>query len=452
MEFDELLLSAVRQSDVNLLENHLSTVVNPNLYLNRVYDGGENKKCTLLMLACLNRHQHLMHMLLHRFKPDLEVLNNVLFEDRNTSRAMLYSVSVLWMAAALNDFAMVKMLVEYGANVNHRTKTNSTPLRCACYHGNMDMARYLVEHGADVRIAKENNETNLKISIWYKHLNMVIYLVDELNCDVNESDNNKRSPLYDAVCRESIEIVEFLLKRGARNFRSTYDQMSPLMWAAEKKRIDIMEVLEPYCSLMEWIEAKELLGSAFLCYQNDDRDFEQAFEHLYRALELRLMHNIPKVLKSINNCEIFNNRQECQTLDELESLRLNIDNMYAEAFLIRERLLGPTCSQYRYSLRCRGAALADNAQYHDALDFWMYEIKLRREHSIPLYSDRLRDFVAIFSEILYESLSIPVKNLLAFLIVISDELEHNKDEFNYNLYTLLYLTTITAQVIYHHLF
>ena len=38
MEFDDILLLAVRQGDIKVLENHLSIVENPNFYLNRVYD------------------------------------------------------------------------------------------------------------------------------------------------------------------------------------------------------------------------------------------------------------------------------------------------------------------------------------------------------------------------------------------------------------------------------
>jgi Fem-1 family protein b len=444
-DWNDILLSAVRQGDANLLESHLSTVLNPDLYLNRVYNESDDQKCTLLMIACLNGHEDIIRMLLCRFKPDLEVPNNILLENANKTRQMLFNVSTLWAAAANNNFEIVKLLVEHGANVNHTTKTNSTPIRGACYNGNVDMARYLIKNGADIRIAKENNETNLILSVCHEHTNMVIYLVDELKCDVNQHSNDGRSSLYDAVIVGSLELVEFLLNHGARNFRATCDQMSPLMWAAEKRRSNLVDAIVPYCSLLEQIEADELLGSAFVCAQPNDRDLEQAFQCFYRALELRSTHNLLKSLRP-TTVEIFDKQQECQTLDELEEIRSNFNNMYIEALLVRERLLGPVNEKYRNSLVYRGALLADNGQHNKALMFWMYELGLRQQYSVSFDAKQLREIVSLISEILLQHISIPIDAVLTLLAFIIEELNHNNVEFNYNLYTLLFLITITTQV------
>ena len=42
----------------------------------------------------------------------------------------------------------MKLLVKSGANVNSTTKTNSTPLRAACFDGHFEIVKYLVEHNA----------------------------------------------------------------------------------------------------------------------------------------------------------------------------------------------------------------------------------------------------------------------------------------------------------------
>ena len=446
-EFDNMLLSAVREGDVNLLESQLITVKNPNLYLNRVYDEPDKKKCTLMMIACLNGHDDIIRMLLRRFKPDLEVRNNILLNDGNSIRQLLLNVSILWAAAAMDNFEMVKLLVQYGADINHTTETNSTSLRTACYNGNEAMARYLIENGADVNIAKRNNETNLMLSVCRGHLNIVSYLVDELKCDVNEYSADGRSSLYDAVNSDSLEMVQFLLSRGARNFRAVCDQMSPLMWAAERRRVNLIEAIYPSCSLLERIEAEELLGSAFICCPLLERDLERTSYYFYSSLELRLTHNIPKILNS-TTIEIFDNRQECQTLNQLEKIQSNIDHMCTEALLMRERLLGAKNAEYRYSLRYRAALLAIDEEYHRAINLWLYELELRRQNSIHLLPYRSRQLVSFFSTMVYKSLSISVEALLTFLKLLNGELENNKIEFDHNLYTLLHLITIISQV--HH--
>jgi len=59
---------------------------------------------------------------------------------------------------------IVKILVEKGANVNFLTETKSSPLRAACYSGDLNIVEYLVEHGANVNLTNIYNSTCLMIA------------------------------------------------------------------------------------------------------------------------------------------------------------------------------------------------------------------------------------------------------------------------------------------------
>ncbi|CAF1158432.1 unnamed protein product [Rotaria sordida] len=445
-EVSNFLLSAVRQGDIKALEKHLSALNNPEIYLNRTYDEPDKQKCTLLMIACLNKFEGMVQILLNYSRLDLEVLNDIQLIENDQSLLLYQNVTVLWVAAAINNFKIVKLLVEHGAQINHPTKTNSTAFRCACWNGNIDMARYLNKNGADIHIAKIHNETNLIASVYNGRLKMTTYLVDELGCDVNESTDDGRSPLYFAVDRTSLELVRFLLNHGARNFRANYDQMSPLLLAADKRRIDLVDVISPQCSLLEQIEAQELFGSAFACREHGICNLKKSFEYFYGALELRSRHNLPKI-RRLSTVEVLDNRQECQTMDELEKSRLNDDYIYIEALLVRERLLGSTNAKYHRSLRYRGAALIDNAQYHRGICFWLYELNLCRQHSLSININNLRQWASIFSDMTRKSISIPIVTWQTIITVIVEELEHNTKNFDYNLHTLLFLITIVSQLM-----
>lgn len=61
---------------------------------------------------------------------------------------------------------MIKTLVHAGADVNHSTKTQSTPLRAACYDGRLDIVKYLIEHGADLNITNHYNNSCLMIAAY----------------------------------------------------------------------------------------------------------------------------------------------------------------------------------------------------------------------------------------------------------------------------------------------
>ena len=444
-EFDTLLLSAVYREDINSLKTQLLTVLDPNIYLNCIYDESDEQKCTLLMIACLAGYNDLVHMLLDCFKFDLEVLNIIQITNNDRISVMYQDVTVLWAAVAIDNFSIVKLLVDHGARINHTTNTNSTALRCACYNGNVDMARYLVENGADIHITKIKNDTNLSVSAYRKHLQMTTYLIDELSCNVNECDTDGRSPLYLAVKSESFDVVQLLLSRGARNFPASHNQMSPLTLAAEKRCSDIVNAIAPYCSTLEQIEAEELLGSAFACAEHGLCDLQKSFQYFYQAIEHRSIHNLSKSLRQTSS-QVFDNRQECQTIVQLEELRLNPENMYTEALLIRERLLGPSNKKYHYSLFYRGAVLADNDQFQYTIALWLYGLKLYQQYSIPIYPVDTRRFVAIFSEMIVRSLPIPIEALLTIAATIVEQIKHDAIYIDYNLHTLLFLITIASQV------
>ena len=69
----------------------------------------------------------------------------------------------LWVAAAAGHLEIVAFLLGRGANVNATTKSNSTPLRAACYDGHLSIVKYLVEHYAG------NNHVKLRIFCeWFR--------------------------------------------------------------------------------------------------------------------------------------------------------------------------------------------------------------------------------------------------------------------------------------------
>ena len=68
----------------------------------------------------------------------------------------------------------VQRLVKAGAEVNHTTTSNSTPLRAACFEGKLDIVAFLVEEGrADVNIANKYENTCLMISAYKGHEDIV---------------------------------------------------------------------------------------------------------------------------------------------------------------------------------------------------------------------------------------------------------------------------------------
>ena len=66
----------------------------------------------------------------------------------------------------------MKLLVKSGANVNSTTKTNSTPLRAACFDGHYEIVKYLVEHNAGI-----SNDFSVTVGFIVALLAMIIAAV-----------------------------------------------------------------------------------------------------------------------------------------------------------------------------------------------------------------------------------------------------------------------------------
>jgi Fem-1 homolog b len=107
-------------------------------------------------------------MLLTNFSPNIEKECVIKFDGH-----LVHGATALWCAAGSGHLNVVKLLIKNGADVNHKTRTNSTPLRAACFDGRLDIIKYLVAHKAAINLANTYNNTCLMISSYKGHLDVV---------------------------------------------------------------------------------------------------------------------------------------------------------------------------------------------------------------------------------------------------------------------------------------
>ncbi|CAF0915689.1 unnamed protein product [Rotaria sordida] len=441
VEKDELIHRATRQGRVLSLETYLNQY--PIANINQQYEYGRSR-WTLLIAACFYKHENIVRMLLHRFKPDINAVGDVKLDFVHD---IMYGVSPLWVAVAVGHFGIVKLLVEEGnANINHLSVTRSSPLRAASYIGRLDIARYLISHGADIKLVRDGNYTNLMLSAYREHTHMVKYFLDELYCDPNEYDQDGRTPLHYGIDGGSLDVVELLLKRGAKNI--SHNITSPLLWAALDAREDLVDAFENYyLSDLEWIEAREILGASYANIESKNYNLNKAIEHIKIAYKWRIEKNLPKKFSSIQSIEAYNYFQECQTLEEFNQILSQSHNrLHIESLLIQERILGQKNKRYRHAIRFYGALLADTHQYDTSLRLWLYELDLRRQHKINFDKWHLRSFVHMFAEMIINHVDIiSEKAILEILKALNDELSNSRNN-DHNLLTLFYLITIISQI------
>jgi len=119
----------------------------------------------------------------------------------------------------------VKLLIEYGANVNTRLRDNDTPLLYTLHRlrpnlTNIETVKLLIECGADLNVIDDYNSTPLKYGLDnFELLNLLL----ESGADVTLRDNDGKNILMHAVENDyNIKILRLLIEfdRNKKNLQN----------------------------------------------------------------------------------------------------------------------------------------------------------------------------------------------------------------------------------------
>ncbi|EAW77819.1 protein fem-1 homolog B isoform X3 [Gorilla gorilla gorilla] len=334
--------------------------------------GGQ--RSTPLIIAARNGHAKVVRLLLEHYRVQTQQTGTVRFDGY-----VIDGATALWCAAGAGHFEVVKLLVSHGANVNHTTVTNSTPLRAACFDGRLDIVKYLVENNANISIANKYDNTCLMIAAYKGHTDVVRYLLEQ-RADPNAKAHCGATALHFAAEAGHIDIVKELIKWRAAIVVNGHG-MTPLKVAAESCKADVVELLLSHadCDRRSRIEALELLGASF-ANDRENYDIIKTYHYLYLAMLERFQDgdNIleKEVLPPIH---AYGNRTECRNPQELESIRQDRDALHMEGLIVRERILGADNIDVSHPIIYRGAVYADNMEFEQCIKLWLHALHLRQK-------------------------------------------------------------------------
>ncbi|XP_017083381.2 protein fem-1 homolog CG6966 [Drosophila eugracilis] len=352
---------------------------------------------TPLVISCRNGHYDIVEYLLTKCRANVEQVGSVSFDGEPIEDA-----PPLWCAAAAGHLGIVKMLVRRGANVNSTTRTNSTPLRAACFDGHYEIVKYLVHHGADFEVANRHGHTCLMIACYKGHFRIAQYLLS-LSADVNRCSVKGNTALHDCAESGSLQILQLLLKHGA-TMDVDYYGMTPLLAASVTGHMPIVEhlITLPCVSRESRIHALELLGAT---YVDRKRDMAAALSLWRRALEERSLD--PPLEKKVQEpVPAYEMVREVTSVEELEEMVLDPDEMRMQALVIRQRILGPTHPDTSYYIRFRGAHYADAGRFDRCIELWSYALTMQQkilQPLSPMTQSSLLSFAELFSFMLVEA-------------------------------------------------
>jgi Fem-1 family protein b len=211
------MFQAVRSAQIDRLDAALSSLTDKQVaeLVNTPYTNGV-ASVTPLIMASMYGHVMIVQRLISKYKADLEVEGVVVFE-----KYPIQGTTALWCASSHGHLETVVYLVQTGkADVNHSTRSLSTPLRAACFNGRLHIVQYLVENGADYNLANKFDNTCLMIAAYNGHLDVVKFLL-RLQLDSNRQAKCGSTALHFAAENGHLEVAKCLISFGAKMIRNS---------------------------------------------------------------------------------------------------------------------------------------------------------------------------------------------------------------------------------------
>jgi len=217
-----------------------------------------------------------------------EILTWLLEKGANADFHNGCEISPLSTAVWKGHTNIVRLLLDAGANteVGAGKDAYGTPLHQACYRGNLELVTLLLNRGANLHAVDNTAETPICFAAGEGHLDVVRYLLER------GADPTKGDPLFRAVNAGHIEVAKRLLDAGAEVGRSLHE-------AAEEGDLPLVRLLlqYPVDPSLRGESRRTALDKAARCRGS------APVETYCRIVDLLLDHGFDLHARSYNGCQ-----------------------------------------------------------------------------------------------------------------------------------------------------
>ncbi len=268
------LIDAVRNNNLQEVKSFLENGADVNAY-------GDDSDNVLINASIYGSLDCMKLLLQHKANPNL---------------SNKYDQTPLMLSA--NDLNKIKLLVEYGANINDTARSGSSVLLIACSGNNQyETVKWLLSHGANVFQKRWGSETALMRAVQFSDTNTINLLINkglDLNAhpwgftplmyavrygnwpaalclvnhgaDVNIPDENNSPPVMWAAVADNTEFVNAILPKTTNiNAVDIRSGMTPLMWATYNEH-DNPQIIQAFLDKGADVHIKAKDGSTALSW------------------------------------------------------------------------------------------------------------------------------------------------------------------------------------------
>ena len=278
------------------------------------------------------------------------IVKQLINRGANINAVAKYDMSTpLIIACSNKNVSVVNFLLQNGANVALRDDNGRTALHFVVdgLNDSSEILRSLLNNGADVNAKSVCNETPLMVASRSSDVETVALLI-ERGAHVDLQDIKNNTALHNAARSNTEEIVGTLLNAGASKCNLCNSQgMTPLLLACSRGCVAMVENLMKQLEITkeQGINALELLGASVLIeeciLENADLHDLKGFKYIKDGMMERFAGTSDPLFKQeMEPVEAYQNRRECQTLEDLDEIEGDRDAVIMESLIIQERIIG----------------------------------------------------------------------------------------------------------------
>ena len=363
--FDPLkhVMSAIEEGEVDSLRSALECTKAKEAFVSAIKEVSIRKRSPLITAVKNNRVDILKYMLKdYKDIVNIEQVSTIVIDKKSIEDA-----PPLWTAATMGHFDIVKLLVEHGADINHTTKSNSTPIRGAAYDGHTEIVEYLANVGADIHKPNNCGQSPLSIAAAMERCDCVKFLLQK-GANVHQKGHNEDTPLHVCVESGSNTVSKLLVDAGALNSPNILGH-TPAMLAACHGHYGLLEYFDThfYLSNIEKYNCYCLLGAREMLTNTTS-----ALEWWLRAISVRTA-NPHDIIIDFKPLAVYGNLREPCTSEELYQLNEDADHLLLAA-LMYERIMGPYHPSLAFTLRVCGDMYIEKGNYARCLEIWEHSL------------------------------------------------------------------------------
>lgn len=154
--------------------------------------------------------------------------------------------TALGYAAQRGHLRTVRLLLDSGSNVNLKNYFGSTPLLLAvCNNQDLAMVKYLMQRGAQLKDRDDLGTTPLMCASEHGNVSVVKFLLDK-NAEINARNRVGQTALFYAAREGKFLTVKLLLQNGANRFIQDLFGDTAVKKAAQNHNRKLVDLLTPF--------------------------------------------------------------------------------------------------------------------------------------------------------------------------------------------------------------